>query len=264
MFCCAIHSVTTAVLARTIEVPKLLLQFAMKNLAKSIKAATKGLAALVLLTAVIGLGAQFYTDYTVFTTYLPSTMFRSNLHEVVPGRFYRSGEMNTLRLMEVVRANHIKTVIDLRLEPKDIEEGWANEAMTLQKENVQYIHVPLSSKRVPEAWHITSLLAAFDQSTEPILVHCSNGTHRTGFASFLWMVDKNNAAPKDAILQLSPTYGYIQLERDLKMLLGRKPTLDRVAFDFVKQSAIQPQSGSSIVFRDWYRGYIENLYPTPK
>src|SRR5262249_45918260 len=41
-------------------------------------------------------------------------LFGGNLHAVVPGRVYRSGQMSSDKLAQVVRAYDIRTVINLR------------------------------------------------------------------------------------------------------------------------------------------------------
>lgn len=69
----------------------------------------------------------------------------------------------------------IKTVIDLRDDPKD----FAREGS--ERNGMHYINMPMSDKDYPEADAATRFLEIVNnQDNWPVFVHCAGGRHRTG------------------------------------------------------------------------------------
>ena len=177
---------------------------------------------------------QMESDSTAVTSSLANLVFRNNLHEVVPGKFFRSAQMARSELAAVIEKHGIKSVIDLRLDEDAPDKTGATEAQTAASHGAEYRHIGFSSSKAAQRPSILALLKAYDEMPLPILVHCSSGTHRSGVASALWLLDKEMSTPEIALEQLSFRFGYFQVERDLKAWRTGRPTLDRVVSEYAK------------------------------
>ncbi len=196
---------------------------------------------------------QAYSETTVFTSFAANFLFKNNFHEVVPKRFYRSAEMSRTDLANTIKQYKIKTVIDLRLQDDYLDkETNLSEADVAQANNATYFHLPFSSKKAMQKDRLLALLDIYETAQTPILVHCASGTHRSGVASALWLMEKENSSPLEISTQLSLKYGFFKTERKLKELLQGKPTLDFVIFEFLKENGHKEQ------YRDWLKKNISN------
>lgn len=185
-------------------------------------------AAIVAFALSFAIVPQLVSDTTAVTSYVANLVFRYNFHEVVPGRLYRSAEMPRDVLTAVVRENRIRTVIDLRLQEDFVDESGRTEADAARDGGARYVHIPLSSARADQLPRIKRLLDTFDTAETPLLVHCSSGTHRSGFATVLWLLEKEHAPLDAAESQISARYGFFALERAMKAIFQDAPTLDAV------------------------------------
>ncbi len=89
---------------------------------------------------------QITTETTYFTSYLANTIFRNNLHEVVPNRFYRAAEMSREDLANTIVDRKIRTVIDLRLNEDAPDATGTTEEQTTLESGAVYSHlVPVAS-----------------------------------------------------------------------------------------------------------------------
>lgn len=192
---------------------------------------------------------QIAGETTYFTSFAANFIFKNNLHEIVPGRFYRSGQMNPKDLTETIQEHQIKTVIDLRLavDDSDAEQG-ISEKEVVENAGGHYEHIPFSSARADQKEQIEKLLDAFDQAQTPVLVHCSSGTHRSGIASAIWLLEKEGQPVEVAENQISSRYGFFKFERDIKAFFQGKPTLDAVLSYYAKANTAE-----RISFRDWIK-----------
>ena len=89
-------------------------------------------------------------------------------------RFFRGGQPKEKEYSELA-ALGIKTVIDLRDDPKDYEKT-AVEAL-----GMKYVNIAMSDKDYPAEAKIQEFLKLVDDpSTGRFYVHCAGGRHRTG------------------------------------------------------------------------------------
>jgi len=89
-------------------------------------------------------------------------------------RFFRGGQPKENEYQELA-ALGIKTIIDLRDDPKDYEKTSA-EAL-----GMRYVNIAMSDKDYPPAAKIQEFLKLVDDpSTGKFYVHCAGGRHRTG------------------------------------------------------------------------------------
>jgi hypothetical protein len=137
------------------------------------------------------------------------------LREVVPGRFYRSGQMTATGFMEAVAAYKIRTIINLQDEypDPDIDRGYftlrtIKESELCRKLGVRYVYLPpdlISRKQVPanRPKAIDQFLALMDDPcTYPVLIHCRAGLHRTGVMTAVYRMEYQNLTPQEAIRDL--------------------------------------------------------------
>lgn len=113
-------------------------------------------------------------------------------------RFYRGAQPKE-EDYKTLAALGIKTVIDLRQDPKDYEKP-AVEAL-----GMRYVNIPMSDKDYPKASDIDAFIKlAANPETGKFYVHCAGGRHRTGvigavyrFINYNWTYDQVYKEMKD-------------------------------------------------------------------
>jgi protein tyrosine/serine phosphatase len=89
-------------------------------------------------------------------------------------RFFRGGQPKEKQYQELADLG-IKTVIDLRDDPKDYEKT------SVEALGMRYVNIPMSDKDYPETAKIEEFLKLIDDpETGKFYVHCAGGRHRTG------------------------------------------------------------------------------------
>jgi protein tyrosine/serine phosphatase len=89
-------------------------------------------------------------------------------------RFFRGGQPKENEYKELANLG-IKTVIDLRDDPKDYEKT------SVEALGMRYVNLAMSDKEYPPAAKIDEFLKLVDDpSTGKFYVHCAGGRHRTG------------------------------------------------------------------------------------
>ncbi len=189
---------------------------------------------------------QFVSDTTAVTSFLANAIFSHNLHEVVPGKFYRSAQMPRDELKEVIRTNKIKTVLDLTLSVDRPDDSGETEEQAANAAGAAYVNIPLNAGKDDQLPQIKVLLDAYSTAELPILVHCSSGTHRAGLASAIWLLDQEKSDMATASEQLTMKYGFFQFERDLRAFIRRHYTLDRILEHYEKDT-----EEYKVSFRKW-------------
>ena len=101
-------------------------------------------------------------------------------------RFYRGGQPKKEDYKDLA-ALGIKTVIDLRDDPKDYERT------LVESLGMHYVNIPMMAKKYPtEEVTRMFLKVAGDPATGKFFLHCAGGRHRTGAmgAVYRFQVDK--------------------------------------------------------------------------
>jgi len=149
-----------------------------------------------------------------------------NIHEVVPGAFYRSAQLDGQDLASLITAHGIKTVINLRGE--HVGEGWYDDELrSTEYAGARHLDITLSANHQPDAATMAQLMTMLETAERPILVHCQGGADRSGLASALYEYVVQHAPADDASGQLSFRYGHFP------WLWSRSGAMDRAFADFV-------------------------------
>lgn len=196
--------------------------------------------------ALLLVSPQLVSETTAVTSLIPNLLFRGNLHEVSPGRFYRAAEMDGVLLKQIVADHKIRSVVDLRLDKDERDSAGRVERDVAAEVGVEYKFFPLPGSRVPSREQVLELVKLFDSLPEPILVHCSSGTHRSGVVSAVWLMVKLGVPLDVAREQLSLKYGFVSIERKLKGLFQGYPTIDHLLAEFEVSGASR-----GLGFREW-------------
>ncbi|HET9525515.1 MAG TPA: tyrosine-protein phosphatase [Pyrinomonadaceae bacterium] len=112
-------------------------------------------------------------------------------------RFFRGGQPKENEYKALADLG-IKTVIDLRDDPKDYEKT------SVEALGMRYVNIAMSDKDYPETAKIEEFLKLVDDpSTGKFYVHCAGGRHRTGvmgavyrFNHYGWDYDRAYAEMK--------------------------------------------------------------------
>jgi protein tyrosine phosphatase (PTP) superfamily phosphohydrolase (DUF442 family) len=208
----------------------------------------------ILLTATIVVllcSVGFLRDSTLF---LWDLAINSNLHEVVRGKVYRSGEMRAADLRNVIVTHGIRTVVDLRAgEDKPTKGGTRPESEVVSEAGGIYVHVPFKSTRLPPKQRLQELVELFDHVQTPVLFHCSSGQVRSAVAAFIWLVTQERASPDVALHQLTTRFGYYPLERTIKRYMVGHELVDDLVWRYMDA---RKQRGTD--FRSWL---VEAVFP---
>ena len=105
---------------------------------------------------------------TALSTGLP------NFHMVHP--FLLRGAAPTPDGLRNLKAMHVKTVIDLRISPRDVKA----EKALVEKLGMRFINLPMSGDSPTAAEVSTWLRTVQDPSAQPVFIHCQHGADRTG------------------------------------------------------------------------------------
>ena len=154
-------------------------------------------------------------------TFVPAIHFRwvythsKRLREVVPGKFYRSGEMTATGFRETAARYHLRTIVNLQDEypDPDLFENYLGcstikESVLCRSLGIRYVYLPpdlIPRRQVPvhrpEA--IDRFLALLDDPANyPVLIHCRAGLHRTGVMTAVYRMEYEGWNPGRAIDEL--------------------------------------------------------------
>jgi protein tyrosine phosphatase (PTP) superfamily phosphohydrolase (DUF442 family) len=135
-----------------------------------------------------------------------------NLHELIPGRIYRSSQLSGAQLEQVIQSHGIRTVINLR-GCCDPNPWYLEECRATHRQNVAQEDICLSAGRLPATYELRRLLQVLDRAEYPILFHCRRGADRTGLVAALVLLLQTDADLTTAGRQLGIRYGHLSLGR---------------------------------------------------
>jgi protein tyrosine/serine phosphatase len=131
-----------------------------------------------------------------------------NFRAVVRDRVYRSGQLSPEELEERIRRHRLKSIVNLRGE-KDDRDWFLREVEVAKRHRVALESVDLIPERLPSRPDLVRLIDHLEGLSEPILIHCSAGADRAGFASVLARMAKGGSSFDEARSELSLWYGHL-------------------------------------------------------
>lgn len=108
--------------------------------------------------------------------------------------------------------------------------------------NVPQIDVTLSSRRLPHRAALLALSDALETAPKPLLMKCSGGADRTGFAAGIYLIGRHGLAGLPAARRQLASWPYLHLPQKHQKWL-------RPFFDFVEEELTQ--AGGARSFAAW-------------
>ena len=161
--------------------------------------------------------------------YIGLLLYSGNIHAVVPGQLYRSGQLNQSGIERVVSHDGIRSILNLR--GAHPHTPWYDTELAVAKTlGVTHYDYGISAERIVTPAQIDSILAILRNAPKPILVHCQAGADRSGLVAALYEAKIIGTPSAEADQQLSLRYGHVPY-------LGSKTAaMDRSYWTYVKGS----------------------------
>jgi protein tyrosine phosphatase (PTP) superfamily phosphohydrolase (DUF442 family) len=137
-------------------------------------------------------------------------LFWGNTHTVVPGRVYRSAQLSPADLRDFIRKHGIRTVVNLRGCCAGFD-WYTDECRVTHELNVAQEDITLSANRLPTPSEIRRLIEVFDRAEYPIVLHCRQGSDRTGLAAAIYLLLHTDADLRTARRQISERYAHFEV-----------------------------------------------------
>lgn len=142
--------------------------------------------------------------------HLGALHLRGNFHEIIPGEYYRSGQMDGAMLHDRITDHGIRSVINLR--GSHPGTPWYDDELAVTGDlGVRHYDMALSAADHIDRAEAAQLIALLQSAPKPVLVHCQGGSDRTGLASSLYLSAIADRDEEEAEWQLSLLYGHIAL-----------------------------------------------------
>ncbi len=133
---------------------------------------------------------------------------------VEPGVLYRSAQPSPNQLKNAVADYGIKTVLIARESSSD---RVALEIEAAEKLGLHIEHIPLVSRMPVSDEHARRFLDIVDDpSNHPILIHCSQGRHRTGYLCGLYRIERQGWTVPQAVEEMQ---SFCTDEKDLHVMI---------------------------------------------
>ena len=143
--------------------------------------------------------------------YVGRGLWSSNLHEVAPGKLWRSAQVSPSALADLVRGKGIRLVINLRKEDPDNAQH-EREERACREAGAEFVTIPLSPKHLPPPERVRELVEALERGPFPALVHCRTGADRAGLAGMLYLAVVERRPFEEAVgSQLAWSAGHLPL-----------------------------------------------------
>jgi len=144
-----------------------------------------------------------------------------HLHWVTP-ELARSAQPYLGFYKAFLRPHGFESLINLRGENAGFS-WWRQEKAVTAALNIAHFDVRLSSRNIPSRSGLGALIGAFDQAKPPLLLKCSGGQDRTGFAAALYLLRaEGSSALKKAEAQFA-LWPYLHRPKRHQLWLKRFP-----------------------------------------
>ena len=141
--------------------------------------------------------------------YVAWDLRNDNFGAIEPGRSYRSRQMSPDRLTATLRERRVKTVLNLR--GVNARQAWYRaERDATTGEGATQIDISMSSCEWMSRVQLRAVVRVLDGCEYPLLVHCQQGSERTGWVSAVATLLRPGATLFDAERQFSPGYLFVR------------------------------------------------------
>lgn len=133
-----------------------------------------------------------------------------NFSEVDPGKLYRSAQLTGSELQGFIAKYGIKSVINLQGKRPGVR-WYDEETKVLSDLGVTQINLEMTVESIPKRFELLKLLEAYKTLERPILVHCRQGSDRTGEAVAIYKMEYMNKSREEAMSSFSFRHFYVEL-----------------------------------------------------
>ncbi len=131
-----------------------------------------------------------------------------NFHPVIEGQLYRSAQPSADQLASYVRANGIKTIINLRGSHPGTD-WYDGEVAVARKLGLEHIDFSMSASKAVTPQRAAEIVSLMASAPKPILIHCQSGADRSGLVAALYAKKVAGWSDDKAEGQLSFYYGHV-------------------------------------------------------
>jgi protein tyrosine/serine phosphatase len=149
-----------------------------------------------------------------------------NFHTVLPGKAYRSGQMDEAQWIDYLQTYAIKSVLNLRGEHR-ASPWYQQEIRVAEQLGIAHYNFGLSASREVDNATLETILGIMRQAPKPMLIHCMSGADRSGLIAAVYLFAIEGQLAEAAAHQLSLIYGHFPY------LLSKTDAMDRSFWRYV-------------------------------
>ena len=201
---------------------------------------------LVIAAVVLGAGLA-----SIVFAYLLVRFGNDNFHKVSDD-YYRSDQLDGPELKRSIDKLGIKTVIRLVGTDDGDAASYAEESAAVAETDAKLVVAKMAATRLPYRSELSRVFEALDTAERPLLVHCRQGSDRTGLISAIWQHDYKGRPLAEARKQLAFfDYGHVPI--------GGSAAMDEFLDMYEKFLADHP--GASLSIQEWVKQNYFNEKP---
>ena len=136
--------------------------------------------------------------------YILTLELTGNVHEVILGEVYRSGQLSPSRLAQVAAKYGIRSVLNLR-GPNPGKTWYDEEVASCSAQGITHIDVCWSALHDISPDRCGAVEQLIERAPKPLLLHCQAGADRSGLAASVCLLG-HGSTPEVARTQLSIWY----------------------------------------------------------
>ena len=139
--------------------------------------------------------------------YLGAMQLTGNVHTVIAGELYRSGQLSGEMIASLSSSYGIRTILNLRGSNPD-KAWYQDEVEAAARLGIRHIDFPISSRMRLDHDTANEIIALMRTAPKPLLIHCMGGADRSGLVSALYLGYIADRPHGVAARQLSLYFGH--------------------------------------------------------